>query len=58
MADEVINEQWCDVDIADQILMPAGVIVEKRTKDGKTQYRNPFMVSICNSVLINWKIDG
>ena len=43
------KEQWRDLDIADQIAMPPGMVVEKRTTEGgKLQFRNPTIIPKCN----------
>ncbi len=43
------QEQWRELDIADQIAMPPDMTVEKRkTKDGKLQFRNLRIVPKCN----------
>lgn len=38
--------KWVDVDIGDEVTMPVGIMVEKRIVDGKTQFRNPIILSV------------
>ena len=44
---------WIDVDIGDEVTMPVGVMVEKRTHNGKTQFRNPVILSVCSPEYID-----
>lgn len=39
---------WIDVDIGDEVTMPIGLIVEKRIHNGRTQFRNPNIKSVCD----------
>lgn len=45
--------KWIDVDIGDEVMMPTGLIVEKRIHNGKTQFRNPTIVSACSPEYID-----